>query len=81
MHSVGIKRVFWTTQDGKWEGAKVRDLVDALEMGIGDDVGESDDSGIDSEGKGLGTGQATKGVFVTKHEVLMLRRRMGATGG
>lgn len=57
MHSVGIKRVFWTSSEGKWEGAKVRDLVDHLE----------------------GT-TATSGnplllpVFVTKHEVLLLRR-------
>ncbi|KAK3329263.1 hypothetical protein B0H66DRAFT_17654 [Apodospora peruviana] len=31
MHSVGIKRVFWTYSEGKWEGAKIRDLVDMLE--------------------------------------------------
>lgn len=31
MASVGIKRVFWTTDSGWWEGAKVRDLVDALD--------------------------------------------------
>jgi hypothetical protein len=66
MHSVGIKRVFWTNQDGEWEGAKVRDLVEALETGI-----EGDD------GEGVGTGQENKGVFVTKHEVLMLKRIMG----
>lgn len=66
MHSVGIKRVFWTTQDGEWAGAKVRDLVEALEMGLEGD----------SEG-GIGTGQKNKGVFVTKHEVLMLQRVMG----
>jgi hypothetical protein len=66
MHSVGIKRVFWTNQDGEWEGAKVRDLVEALETGI-----EGDDEG------GVGTGQENKGVFVTKHEVLMLKRIMG----
>ncbi len=66
MHAVGIKRVFWTNQDGEWEGAKVRDLVEALEVGI-----EGDD------GAGLGTGQENKGVFVTKHEVLMLKRSLG----
>jgi len=66
MHSVGIKRVFWTNQDGEWEGAKVRDLVEALETGIEGDNGE-----------GIGTGQQSKGVFVTKHEVLMLKRIMG----
>lgn len=32
MHSVGIKRVFWTTNEGKWEGAKVRDLVRTWEQ-------------------------------------------------
>jgi hypothetical protein len=66
MHAVGIKRVFWTNADGEWEGAKVRDLVEALEKGI-----EGDDGG------GPGTGQENKGVFVTKHEVLMLKRIMG----
>ncbi|PBP24496.1 putative nuclear localization protein NPL6 [Diplocarpon rosae] len=69
MHSVGIKRVFWTTQGGEWEGAKVRDLVDALEVGIEDD-GTADE-------QGRGTGPENKGVFVTKHEVLMLKRAMG----
>jgi hypothetical protein len=59
MHGVGIKRVFWTNADGEWEGAKVRDLVEALEKGI-----ESD-----GDGDGPGTGQENKGVFVTKHEV------------
>jgi hypothetical protein len=57
MHAVGIKRVFWTNADGGWEGAKVRDLVEALE------------NGIESDGDGPGTGQENKGVFVTKHEV------------
>ncbi|PMD48764.1 hypothetical protein L207DRAFT_627454 [Hyaloscypha variabilis F] len=65
MHAVGIKRVFWTNADGEWEGAKVRDLVDALEKGI------------EGDGDGTGTGQENKGVFVTKHEVLMLKRIMG----
>jgi hypothetical protein len=63
---VGIKRVFWTNPDGEWEGAKVRDLIDALEMGLDGDDGE-----------GPGTGQESKGVFVTKHEVLMLKRITG----
>jgi hypothetical protein len=62
MHSVGIKRVFWTNDDGAWEGAKVRDLVDAQE------------SSIDNVASG---GPMGNGVFVTKHEVLMLRRMMG----
>jgi hypothetical protein len=62
MHAVGIKRVFWTTADGEWEGRKVRDLVEALEKGEGE-------PGHDDGGD--------KGVFVTKHEVLMLKRIMG----
>ena len=62
MHAVGIKRVFWKNADGEWEGAKVRDLVDALENGNGE--------------PGHGDG-GKKGVFVTKHEVLMLKRTMG----
>ncbi|KAF2453337.1 hypothetical protein BDY21DRAFT_424530 [Lineolata rhizophorae] len=66
MQSVGIKRVFWTNDSGEWEGGKVRDLVDALEAG----------SGRDADGTMLG-GSAGNGVFVTKHEVLILRRRMG----
>ena len=31
MHSVGIKRVFWTNMEGEFEGAKVQELMDALE--------------------------------------------------
>jgi hypothetical protein len=62
MHAVGIKRVFWTNADGDWEGAKVRELVEALEMG-------EDEPGNDDGGD--------KGFFVTKHEVLMLKRVMG----
>ena len=61
MNSVGIKRVFWTTDTGTWEGAKVRDLVDAMDS-LGDD--EVADSAV------------LANVFVTKHEVLMLRRMM-----
>jgi hypothetical protein len=61
MDSVGIKRVFWTTDTGKWEGAKVRDLVDAM-----DSLGNDD--GTDAT--------SLANVFVTKHEVLMLRRTM-----
>lgn len=61
MHSVGIKRVFWTTNDGKWEGAKVRDLIDQLESTMHSDTDTT-------------LGQPAMGVFVTKHEVLMLRR-------
>jgi hypothetical protein len=62
MHSVGIKRVFWTTDTGEWECAKVRDLVDAL-----DNLGNVDMTD---------TATALSNVFVTKHEVLMLRRTM-----
>ncbi|KAF9739945.1 hypothetical protein PMIN01_02580 [Paraphaeosphaeria minitans] len=62
MNSVGIKRVFWTTSSGEWECAKVRDWVDAL-----DNLG----SGDAADAPTLGS------VFVTKHEVLMLRRTMG----
>jgi hypothetical protein len=63
MSSVGIKRVFWTTESGIWEGAKVRDLVDAL-VSLGDN--QFSDATI-----------ALNNVFVTKDEVLMLRRTMG----
>ncbi|KAF1841915.1 putative isomerase YbhE [Cucurbitaria berberidis CBS 394.84] len=65
MASVGIKRAFWTTESGDWEGAKVRDLVDAL-----DNLGLEQPSGATT---------ALNSVFVTKHEVLMLRRIMGDT--
>ncbi|KAF2799561.1 hypothetical protein K505DRAFT_294350 [Melanomma pulvis-pyrius CBS 109.77] len=63
MNSVGIKRVFWTTDSGVWEGAKVRDLVEAL-----DTLGNGKTSDVNT---------ALNSVFVTKHEVLMLRRIMG----
>lgn len=64
MHSVGIKRVFWTNGDGKWECAKVRELADAIDNGPQprDCV-----SANDVVGK----------MFVTKHEVLMMRRGFG----
>lgn len=65
MHSVGIRRVFWTNDNGQWEGGKVRDLVDAFDRSI--------ECGFDSD---LG-GPSGNGFFVTKHEVLMLRRLMG----
>ena len=64
MHSVGIKRVFWTTDNGGWEGGKVRDLVDAL------------DSSMENVAKNGMGGPTGNGVFVTKHEVLMLKRMM-----
>lgn len=62
MHSVGIKRVFWTNDAGEWEGGKVAKLAQALEC--------------TGEGGGEG-GPLGNGVFVTKHEVLMLKRMMG----
>ncbi|KAL1876315.1 hypothetical protein Daus18300_002944 [Diaporthe australafricana] len=68
MHSVGIKRVFWTTSEGKWEGAKVRDLIDQLDGLMHSDTDTS-----------LGQ-PALTGLFVTKHEVLMLRRLLGGEG-
>jgi hypothetical protein len=63
MHAVGIKRVFWTNADGAWEGAKVRELVEALEGGGGVE-------GVERAGD-------EKGIFVTTHEVLMMQRVMG----
>ncbi|KAK5169469.1 uncharacterized protein LTR77_005445 [Saxophila tyrrhenica] len=71
MHSVGIKRVFWTNDAGEWEGGKVRDLVDALDCSM-----ESVAAGEGDKGGPMGNG-----VFVTKHEVLMLKRMMGQQGG
>jgi hypothetical protein len=63
MACVGIKRVFWTDDTGNWESAKVRDLVDAL-----DRLGSGPPSDANA---------ALNSVFMTKHEVLMLRRMMG----
>jgi hypothetical protein len=62
MASVGIKRVFWTDDKGSWEGAKVRDLVDALDN-MGSQPATDGSAALNS-------------VFITKHEVLMLRRIM-----
>lgn len=62
MEWAGIRRVFWTNQDGDWEGSKVRDLVDALGLKTGDE----------------GASESTiASMFVTKHEILMLKRQMG----
>jgi len=69
MHSVGIRRAFWTTEQGEWEGGKVRDLIDAMDGSIA--------RGVDGKGGGAGGGPMDNGLFVTKHEVLMLRRLMG----
>ncbi|KAM0714387.1 hypothetical protein Q7P37_010174 [Cladosporium fusiforme] len=63
MHAVGIKRVFWTNDAGEWEGGKVAKFVDALD-------GDGDEGGC-------GGGPMGNGVFVTKHEVLMMKRLMG----
>ncbi|KAK0823753.1 hypothetical protein LTR54_009925 [Friedmanniomyces endolithicus] len=65
MHTAGIKRVFWTNDAGGWEGATVRDLIDAL------------DDSMENVASGVGGGPTGNGVFVTKHEVLMLKRLMG----
>jgi hypothetical protein len=62
MHAVGIKRVFWTNDSGEWEGGKVANLVNALDGGM--------------DGSGSGGGPMGNGVFVTKHEVLNMRRTM-----
>jgi len=78
MHSVGIRRVFWTNELGEWEGGKVRDLVDALSGAMAGSGGQ-DDAGADGAG-GPG-GPLGNGLFVTKHEVLMLRRMMGRKDG
>lgn len=67
MHSVGVKRVFWTTDKGRWEGAKIRDLIDQLNNTM---QNEADTS----------LGLSVPGVFVTKHEVLLLKRLMGGQG-
>ncbi|MCJ1350569.1 MAG: hypothetical protein MMC33_000550 [Icmadophila ericetorum] len=73
MHSVGIKRVFWTNEQGEWDGAKVRDLVDSLESANGMETETKDSSA------GGASGEApASALFVTKHEVLMLRRMMGS---
>lgn len=77
MKTVGIKRVFWTNSEGGWEGAKVRDLVDMLDgsaAGCGGGGGGGGHDGAAADGVGA------LGVFVTKHEVLMLRRILGQDG-
>jgi len=71
MHSVGIRRAFWTNDQGEWEGGKVRDLVDGMEGSMARNA-EGGAGGV-----GAGGGPMENGLFVTKHEVLMLRRLMG----
>lgn len=61
MHSAGIRRCFWTNAEGEWESAKVRDLFDQLR-------GTSTRDGEGGDSEGLGS------IFITKHEVLLLRR-------
>ncbi|KAF2852362.1 3-carboxy-cis,cis-mucoante lactonizing enzyme [Plenodomus tracheiphilus IPT5] len=65
MASVGIRRVFWTTDTGKWESAKIRELVDTL-----DNLWQ--DPHLDAA-------TTINSLFVTKHEVLMLRRTMDSS--
>jgi hypothetical protein len=64
MQWAGIRRVFWSNHEGDWEGGKVRDLVDALGLDQ-KNVGDSD--------------HACASMFVTKHEILMLRQQMGGS--
>lgn len=61
--------MFWTNAKGEWDGGKVQDLVDALELAGPYEMGGSE--------CGLSGGAGGKGVFVTKHEVLVLRGTMG----
>lgn len=41
MYSVGIKRVFWTDREGRWQVNKVRDLVECYQGGSGELTDES----------------------------------------
>jgi hypothetical protein len=67
MHTAGIRRVFWTNNEGKWDGAKVRDLIAMLEG--------SSPTGLEVARGCAGTGFTDAGIFVTKHEVLILKQR------
>lgn len=62
--------MFWTNAKGEWDGGKVRDLIDALEVGGPSVAGDGSESGLTG-------GASGSEVFVTKHEVLMLRMTMG----
>ncbi|KAF7512855.1 hypothetical protein GJ744_011958 [Endocarpon pusillum] len=62
MERAGIRRVFWTNEDGYWEGGKVRDLADALGL---------------KEASNGASEVTSAGIFITKHEILLLRRQMG----
>ena len=67
MHAVGVKRVFWTGVDGSWQAAKVQDFIDMFEATGCGESGEDD-------------GDSLPGMFVTKHEVLMLKRLFDSGG-
>lgn len=62
MSPVGIRRVFWVNDAGQWQGGKVRDLMNARH-GTTECTGDA--------------GPIGTGLFVTKHEVLMLKRSIG----
>ena len=70
MKQAGIRRVFWTNVEGEWEGGKVRDLADAL------DVLEDNEEVDNKEKRVSNQAPGRSSMFVTKHEVLMLRRLM-----
>lgn len=63
--------MFWTNANGQWEGGKVRDLVEALELAGASDAHSGSECGISG-------GTAHDEVFVTKHEVLMRQRMLMA---
>jgi hypothetical protein len=65
MSSIDIQRVVWTNGSGDWGNAKVRDLVDVHE-----------NSGLEQPSDAA---SALNNVFVTKHEVSMLRQTMADT--
>lgn len=65
MASFGIEQAFWTTDNGTWASTRVRDSVDMLAQ-----LGERPRSDATT---------ALSSVFVTKHEVLRLRRRVGGS--
>lgn len=54
----------------------MRDLVEAMDAGM-----QAVEAGRKGDGLGGGGGPLDCGLFVTKHEVLMLKRRMGERNG
>ncbi|KAK4182369.1 hypothetical protein QBC35DRAFT_468145 [Podospora australis] len=62
MHSVGIKRVFWTNEHGQWEGAKVRGLVDIID-------GHTRGAGADTEGLFV-----TKHEVLLRRRLMLIKR-------